>query len=62
LGEITNQKTKNMKCGRKPTGKINIGFGITLPPDLLKRLDKKRGKIMRSRYLAKLIEEHLQTP
>jgi len=52
-----------MKCGRKPTGKVNVGVTITIHPELLKEIDEQRGQIIRSRFIAAILLEklHCQT-
>ena len=34
-------------------------FGISLPPEILKRVDEVRGDVPRSKYLQRLVEHDL---
>lgn len=38
----------------------NIPFSITLPKELLSRIDKERGDVTRSRYLLRIIQEYFK--
>lgn len=40
-------------------GRTTTSFGVRLPAALVARLDKRRGSVSRSRYLAQLLEERL---